>query len=368
MSHELRTPMNAILGMTELLLDSQITETQKEELQLVHQSALKLKTLATEVLDLAMLEAGCLQITETDFNLREEVNYSCNLLRNKITEKGLDFQWKVEEAVPDLVKGSPTRLRQILHHLLDNASKFTSQGGVKVQVELMNYDFDEVCLCFSVVDTGKGIEPDQLEMLFEKFTLGDASDTRAQGGIGIGLAMANQLTRLMGGKLWVASNPGQGASFFFTLRLQPSYLIPEALVQRNWPEESDITGIRILVVEDNLLNQKLVQKILTQAQAPHAFASNGAEALILLNQQEFDLVLMDVQMPVMDGLAATRAIRKGQAGHKEIPILGLTANHVKAEKGFYLSAGMNEVLTKPVNKKELLHRIQHWNQLAPSRT
>ncbi len=361
MSHEIRTPMNGILGTTDLLLEAGPTAEQREYLGMVKSSADSLLNLINEILDFSKIEAGRVDLEETDFRLREFLDETIKGFAMRAAEKRIGLRWAASPDVPDGVRGDPARLRQIINNLVANGLKFTDKGEVVVKVELRRGADDPGLLLFTVSDTGIGIALEKQRAIFEPFTQADTSTTRKYGGTGLGLTISSRLAIAMGGRLWLESEPGRGSRFYFTVRLGLAADAP--LIQSQAPE----VGVRsraavnqlaigrcVLLAEDNAVNQKLALRLLEKRGYVVVVAGNGREAVEAVEKQRFDAVLMDVQMPEMDGLEATLAIRERErtsGGH--VPILAMTAHAMKGDEERCLGAGMDAYLAKPIRAQQL---------------
>ncbi|MCA3179634.1 MAG: PAS domain S-box protein [Burkholderiaceae bacterium] len=357
MSHEIRTPMNGIIGMTDLVLDTRLSAVQRDYVETVRQSADALMEIINDLLDLSKIEAGRLELESIDFELRELLDHLAKPIALSAQRKGLALRLELGAALPRIARGDPVRLRQVLVNLLGNAVKFTERGAVTLAVDSRDAgpsllgEPRALWLDCEVRDTGLGIPADKLDLIFDAFAQADSSTTRRFGGTGLGLAITRRIVEAMGGEIGVASMPGEGSRFRFSIRLLEGMAPADAPAASTGPRHAvPARALRVLLAEDNPVNQKLAQLMLQRLGHASVVAGNGEEAVALVAREPFDLVLMDMQMPVVDGIEATRRIRATGA---TLPIVAMTANAMEADRVRCIEAGMNGFLAKPVRGPEL---------------
>ena len=369
MSHEIRTPMNGIIGLTQLALNMPTSPVVSGYLNKIAGSSQSLLGILNDILDLSKLEAARMNIEQMPFDLDFVLDNLRNLFEEGAHAKQLAFIIEVDEHTPHHLIGDAMRIQQILSNLLGNAIKFTEHGTVAVRVAVKERDDSQVLLSFSVEDTGIGIAEDDFDKLFQPFSQVDGSITRKFGGTGLGLAISQSLLKLMGGEFRVSSLPGQGTVLGFDLRLEiaadgamrsASQRVEAGDLGRDLKRiGANLQGAKILIAEDHRINQQVISEFLKLSGMEVVIANNGQEALDLLKQQDFDAVLMDVHMPIMDGIQATRNIRS-HPDYAKLPVIALTAGVTQEEQKSYVACGMNDFLPKPVNPENLIRLLSHW--------
>jgi signal transduction histidine kinase/DNA-binding NarL/FixJ family response regulator len=360
MSHEIRTPMNGVLGFTELLLDTDLSAIQRRHLRGIQEAGKSLLSLINDILDLSKIEAGKLEFERVPMSPTAIADGTASILRSQFAAKAIDLRVKHAPDVPMWVEGDPTRVRQVLLNLMSNALKFTDRGRVTVRSSLEQGAGGDL-LRFEVKDTGIGIPADRQHLLFQDFSQVDRSTTRRFGGTGLGLAICKRLVEAMGGQIGVTSVPGAGSTFWFTV--SGSEAAPPENLRPVWLETDGLPA-KLLVVEDLPMNQLVIEGYLRAAGHDVVFAANGVEAVAVVESEKFDVVLMDMEMPEMDGITATRAIRASAGPMRDVPIVALTANALLEDAALCRAAGMNDFLSKPIDRTALYTMIAKWARPA----
>ncbi len=366
MSHEIRTPLSSIIGITSVLEETDLTDEQKEYLNVISISGSNLLNLINNILDFSKIESGQIELENVDFSIRNIIDEIILIMKLKAEEAGISLLDDIATSVPELVKGDPGRLKQIVINLTNNAIKFTKEGSVKIKIETLTEDKKTIQLKFSIIDTGIGVSVDVRDRLFKAFSQADPSISREYGGTGLGLVISKRLAELMGGEVGIESEKGKGSIFWFTIVFAKHKQLSDKELKEIFKEKSDKKTeetkehLSILLVEDNFLNQKFAEAILMKKNYKVDIAMNGKIGVEMFKKNKYDAILMDIQMPVMDGIEATKEIRKyeGENNLKRIKIIAITAYAMPGDQEKFYKAGIDEYIKKPYKSNELLNLIK----------
>lgn len=368
MSHEIRTPMNGVLGLAELLTKTPLDDEQKKHVDSIQRSAVSLLSLINGILDLSKIESGKLDLETTYFELDQVVSDAVSTVEHGAKAKGVQLEKFIHVQVPRAFNGDPTRIRQILINLLNNAVKFTPQGRVTLNVRVLAKREDRTTIEFEVQDQGIGIDAETQKRLFTAFSQADETTTRRFGGTGLGLSIVKELIALMKGHVSLSSELGKGTTVTFSIPLEPVAFVKQSSTSQRkvFGPLPEAERLKLLVAEDNLINQQVVSGMLTSLGHQAVFANDGVQALEKFAKEDFDLVLMDCQMPEMDGFQATQEIRS--LGHRDIPIIAITASAVRGDLEACIIAGMNDFISKPMSLSDLSTKLELWSPKGETST